>query len=292
MERDRPNVGSLDEEVECLVVERLASVGDRQALGLGLRLVRELLVLIILSALCGASVAHSHNAAMTAPAPAAHETESVEAVVLLHGLGRTHRAMRPLERNLERAGYVVHNLRYDSTGAVPDELIEFVATEIEACCSHAATLHFVGHSLGGILIRAYLAESPPPNLGRVVMLAPPNHGSEIVDEIGDWAIFRWVLGPTAQQLGTDHESLPNQLPPPDYDLGIISGTATLNPIGSRIIPGEDDGIVSVETTKLDGMKDHLVVSRTHTFIMRADDIAAQVVYFLRHGGFQRQADGD
>ncbi len=150
-------------------------------------------------------------------------------------------------------------------------------------------LHFVGHSLGGILIRAYLAEDSPDRVGRVVMLAPPNHGSELVDALGDSALFRWALGPSGQVLGTDRNSLPNRLPPPVVEVGVIAGTSSVNPIGSLVIPEDDDGTVSVSSTRLEGMTDFLVVRSSHTFIMQSEEVAAQVVHFLRHGRFLHEA---
>ncbi len=208
-----------------------------------------------------------------------------ETVVLLHGLGRTDRAMRPLEERLEEAGFRVHSLRYASTEAPPERLLEDVRRKVDACCADARVLHFVGHSLGAILTRALLAEAPRPNLGRVVMLAPPNRGSELVDALSETALFAWVLGPTAEELGTDPESLPNRLPAPDYEFGVIAGAGTLNPVGSYVLPDEDDGTVSVERTRLDGMTDFLLVSSSHSFIMRSEEVARQVIHFLRHGRF-------
>ena len=156
---------------------------------------------------------------------------------------------------------------------------------MQQCCSDAPRLHFVGHSLGGVLTRALLAEQRPENLGRVVMLAPPNQGSEIVDSLANSAAFGWVLGPTASQLGTDRESLPNRLPPPDYELGVIAGVESVNPVGSSMLPGEDDGTVSVERAKLPGMTDFVTVPYSHTFIMRAKEVADLTIHFLRHGRF-------
>jgi triacylglycerol lipase len=212
-----------------------------------------------------------------------------EAVILLHGLGRTDRSMRPLAEDLTKSGFHVYNFRYASTDTEPEALIDDLGRQVEDCCTGAPTLHFVGHSLGGILIRAYLARELPPNIGRVVMLAPPNHGSEIIDMLGESTAFRWALGPTAQQLGTNPESLPNRLPPPAVELGVIAGTGTVNPIGSIVVPNEDDGTVSLASTKLEGMTDFLIVPNSHAFIMRSDDVAMQVVHFLREGRFQHDA---
>ena len=210
-----------------------------------------------------------------------------EDVVLLHGLGRSARAMRPLARKLEAAGYRVHNLEYPSTRATPDALVEVLHGEISRCCAWSSRVHFVTHSLGGVMVRAYLAQHPMPQLGRVVMLAPPNHGSEYVDVAGGWRLFQAVLGPTAAQLGTAPTSLPNRLPRADFEVGVIAGTGSLNPLGPAFIHGLNDGTVSVASTQLTGMSDWIELPVSHTFIMRNAEATRQTIAFLRAGHFAR-----
>lgn len=217
--------------------------------------------------------------------------ESRETVVLVHGLARSDASMSSLADRLEDAGFRAVNLDYDSTQHPPGALVRFLASEVEKCCSDADRLHFVTHSLGGILTRAVLAERRPSNLGRVVMLAPPNRGSEIVDEIGGNAFFRYIFGPTGADLGTAPESFPNRLPEPDYEVGVIAGNVSVNPIASAMLPHEGDGAVTVERTKLANMTDHIVVERSHTFIMNAPEVAEQVVFFLVNGHFFRSEEG-
>jgi triacylglycerol lipase len=197
--------------------------------------------------------------------------------------------MQPLAKQLAEAGFAVHNLSYASTEKAPEALVAEVGEKIEACCREAEKLNFVGHSLGGILIRAYLAKEPPVNAGRVVMLAPPNGGSEIVDSLGGTAIFGAIMGPSAQQLGTDPESFPNRLPAPTVEVGVIAGTDSVNPAGSVLIPDEDDGMVSLANTKLDGMTDFLVLPISHAFIMRSEEVGEQVIRFLDTGRFRHEA---
>jgi triacylglycerol lipase len=208
-----------------------------------------------------------------------------EDVVLLHGLGRSPRVMHPLARELAAAGYRVHNLDYPSTRATPEALVEVLHGEIARCCAWSERVSFVTHSLGGIVLRAYLAEHPMPQIGRVVMLAPPNHGSEYVDVAGRWRLFEGVLGPTAVQLGTAPTSLPNRLPGADFEVGVIACTGNMNPLGAMLIDGTSDGTVSVASTRLSGMRDFLEVPVSHTFIMRNPDVARQAIAFLRDGHF-------
>jgi hypothetical protein len=194
--------------------------------------------------------------------------------------------MRPLASRLSRAGYQALSVGYPSTRKTPQELVAYLHEALAACCRDGTRTHFVTHSLGGILLRAYLIEHPLPELGRVVMLAPPNRGSELVDVLGDTQLFRWLLGPTAVQLGTAPDSLPNLLPPPDFELGVVAGTRSLNWLGSAMVPGDDDGTVSLSRTQLPGMGDFVIVPASHSLIMHSQPAAEQVLHFLREGRFQ------
>jgi hypothetical protein len=208
-------------------------------------------------------------------------------VILLHGLCRTSRSMAPLQKALANAGYQVHNLDYPSRSANIETLAETViGPAVEACQKAGAQrIDFVTHSLGGILVRCYLARHPIPQLGRVVMLAPPNQGSEIVDRLGGWWLFKKINGPAGNELGTGVNSLPNRLGPVNYCVGVIAGSRTINWINSLMIPGTDDGKVSLERTKLAGMSDYLVIPATHPFIMRNRTAIRQTICFLQRGCF-------
>ena len=214
------------------------------------------------------------------PAPAAGET-----VVILHGLGRSERSMNKLADALAKRGYEVHNLGYASTKAPPESLLEDLDERIRRCCMAATRLHFVGHSLGGILARAWIARHRPPNMGRLVMLAPPNQGSLLADRFHDrWPVSS-IMGPALEALGTEALSLPKTLPPPDYPVGIIAGTGTINPLGTLLIPGEDDGIISICATQLEGAADFLIVDDSHALIMRSREVAENTAAFLATGSF-------
>jgi len=214
-----------------------------------------------------------------------------DTVVLLHGLGRTAKSMSYMEQRLSDAGYTVFNYDYESRKKEIDSLVEDLQQFIENCCPRKEiTMHFVTHSLGGILVRALIAGNRPANLGRVVMLSPPNKGSEAVDYFGDYVFFEKIFGPAAAQLGTTPESFPNRLGPADFELGIITGDRTIDPISSWIIPGADDGKVAIERTKLEGMADFMVIHVSHAFIMEDQKVVDEVIHFLQHGRFMHKTE--
>ena len=211
-----------------------------------------------------------------------------ECVVLLHGLARTAMSMNKMERELEAAGYLTANIDYPSRDHTVEELAEMVVPEGLVACrdqSGPDTIHFVTHSLGGILVRQYLQEHEVPELGRVVMLGPPNQGSAAVDELRDVPGFDWLNGPAGKQLGKGENSVPLKLGPANFELGVIAGNRTIDPITSAVLENPDDGRVSVEDTKLDGMADFIVVEHSHAFMMRMQRTIELTKAFLSTGRF-------
>lgn len=222
-----------------------------------------------------------------APEPA----PDAETVVLVHGLGRTPASMLILETRLAAEGYRVVNFGYPSRTEPLEALTDSLEKAVRACCSSlSGDLHFVTHSMGGVLVRGYLAGRSEPFAGRVVMLSPPNQGSEIVDAYSDSPLLRALLGPSGVRLGTDSAGIASELGPVDFSLGIITGDRSINPIGSWLIPGPDDGKVAVSRARVEGAADFLVVPATHTFIMNRADVAEQVVHFLATGSFEHTSE--
>jgi pimeloyl-ACP methyl ester carboxylesterase len=213
---------------------------------------------------------------------------AVDCVVLLHGLARTAASMDAMQAALADAGYATVNIDYPSRHHSVEELAEMAVPEgVEACRAkpNVERIHFVTHSLGGILVRQFLACNELEELGRVVMLAPPNQGSAAVDELAYLPGFDWLNGPAGRQLGKGEGSVPLRLGPADFELGIIAGSRTIDPITSAVLDNPDDGRVSVVDTRLEGMRDFVVVEHSHAFIMRMREPIELTIRFLTRGSF-------
>ncbi len=210
-----------------------------------------------------------------------------DCVILLHGLARTKLSMSRLQQSLQESGYDVVNINYPSRHLAIDELAD---TVIDTCLSlcrekNVHKIHFVTHSLGGILVRCYVQKHDIPELSRVVMLGPPNQGSEAVDKLKHLSFFNWINGPAGAQLGTAEHDLPKSLGSVNFELGVIAGKRSLNLLLSRLLPGMNDGKVSVESTKIEGMIDFLTLPTTHSFMMRNPETIRQTLHFLQYGRF-------
>jgi pimeloyl-ACP methyl ester carboxylesterase len=229
-----------------------------------------------------------------ADGPAVPAVAAAEHVVLLHGILRSPRQMRRLERRLQADGYIVHNIGYPSTKLGLSALVEHVHAALSQpavadAIAAAPAIHFIGYSLGGLITRAYLTRHRPARLGRVVLLATPNHGSEVADALRRLPPYRWIAGPVGQELCTDQTSVAALFGPIDYPCGVLAGDVSLDPFGNFVLPRPHDGKVSVESTRLPGMADHRVVHAGHTFFPVDDDVITQASRFLREGRFSAAA---
>ena len=210
-----------------------------------------------------------------------------DCVVLIHGVNRSWRAMRPMARALQTGGFNAVNVDYPSRSGTVDKIAPMAVGNGLAQCREmgAETIHFVTHSIGGILVRFEQERAPIPELGRVVMLAPPNQGSEIVDKTRFLPGANLVGGQALLQLGTSEEDIPAQLGGVDYEVGVIAGTGTINPWMSAMLPNPDDGKVSVERTRVDGMADFLIVEDNHRYIVEDEIVIRNTLRFLTTGSF-------
>ena len=212
-----------------------------------------------------------------------------DGVVLLHGISRTSRSLHKMQTAIEASGLATLNVGYASRRKTLQALAEDIHPAIERFVDRTeGSVHFVGHSMGGLLARVYVGRYRPKRLGRVVMLGTPNGGSEIADHLKDFLPYRAWFGPAGQQLGTIRDAtLGAMLPPVDYPVGIVAGNRSVYPISSVFLPKPHDGRVSVENTKLEGMADHIVIGASHPWLPRNALAIGQTIAFLRDGRFKR-----
>ena len=212
-----------------------------------------------------------------------------DGVVLLHGISRTALSFRKMQLALERAGFTTLNLDYLSRSKALEALAEDIHPAIQRFADSIDTsVHFVGHSMGGLLARVYIGRYRPKRLGRVVMLGTPNGGSEIADRLKNFGAFRAFFGPAGQQLGTQRSAVDDaMLPPIDYPVGVIAGNRSIDPVAGTMLPKPHDGRVSVANTRLDGMADHIIVETSHPWLVRNGLAIEQTITFVRDGQFRR-----
>jgi hypothetical protein len=216
------------------------------------------------------------------------ESGGQASVVLLHGMARSSRGMLPMAIDCWNSGYRVCNVDCPSRPYDVDGLVRrFVAPAI-AACDAARPIHVVTHSLGAILIRSHLQAGRLPAGSRFVMLAPPNHGSEVADFLRSWGPYRAWTGHVGQQLGTGPDATVHRLRPIEAEVGVIAANRSLQPWFSALLPGENDGVVSVASARLPEMRDFVVVGTTHTAIMFNRRVRRQVLCFLAGGRFDRE----
>jgi triacylglycerol lipase len=232
---------------------------------------------LLLGALLMLSVVRSE----AAPAP------EPDCVVLLHGIGMRSYVMKRLESALRTEGYRVVNISYPSR-RMPFE--EIAGTYLPAQLkkhdvARAPHLHFVTHSLGSLVVRKLIADARPANLGRVVMIGPPNQGSTAADVAKENKLLGYFLGGNLVRLGTGEDAIVRTLGPADFDVGIIAGEMAVNPVFGKALGGKNDGAVTIESARLAGMKDFIVVPYSHTLMLWRAEVVDQARTYLREGKF-------
>ncbi len=246
-----------------------------------------LLLLFALLFACAESRGQAAKAVSTdLPATSKRADATSSVVFLLHGLGKGPLDMTPMEMTLLHHGWEVVNWRYNSTQKTIDEL----ATDLAAALVPYADrrVDFVGHSMGGIVVRTYLQRYHPTNAGRLVMIGSPNHGATIAGMLGDFMAFRLMLGPAGQQLRRDSRFLA-ELGPPTCEFGIIAGGKGDGVGILKLLPGDNDGIVEVESTRLPGAADFVLVPYVHASLPMMPRVVRETEYFLRTGKFAHDA---
>lgn len=212
-----------------------------------------------------------------------------EQVVILHGIARSKSHMESLATYLKENGeYEVFNINYPSTKYNLQELTKIVHDDLASKIDSKKIVNFVGYSMGGLVVRSLINKYKYPNLGKVVLLASPNHGSEVADFIKNFWPYKKIYGPAGQQLTTNRPDIETLLGQVSYDLGIIAGNSTIDPFSSMIIPGDDDGKVSIISTKVKGMKDHIIVNASHTFFPSNKKVKEHTLNFLQYSKFNHK----
>ena len=221
------------------------------------------------------------------------DSAQVEGVLLLHGIARRSSSLRPMERAFRTSGFATLNLDYPARRASLAELVEIVAASVAAFAARVGRLHIVTHSMGGLLARGLITRHRPHNLGRVVMLAPPNGGSEVADALLPFAAYRHFFGPAGAELVTRrNDKLQRLLGTVDYPLGIIAGDRSVYPLESALmLKGPNDGRVTVERTRCPGMTDHITLHTTHAMMMWNPRVIREALHFVRHERFSHGAAG-
>lgn len=214
--------------------------------------------------------------------------------MLLHGITRSNIDMMLLENRIKREGYDTLNIKYPSTKHSLDYLSDHVYSKMAADKRYSNTpkVHFVAHSMGGLIARHVIYKYRPQNLGKVCMMGTPNQGSEMANFMSDHGvlskIFDFIFGPAGEELRTDQDRIDGGII--NYPLGVIASDVSFNPIGKQVFGGANDTLVSIESTKIDGMADHIIISSTHAVMMLDPRIIEQVIAFLKNGCFDHKDD--
>ena len=213
------------------------------------------------------------------------------AVILLHGLGRSDKSMSRLKRHFEKAGYYTITMNYPSLRASVQDNADYLHQVLESL-DGIEKVHLVGYSMGGIVLRQCLATYEEPRLGRVVFIGSPNQGAELATLLKDYWAFRTFAGPGALDLATAPHGIAPKLPAPKVEFGVIAGSRGVDAGYNPFIPGDDDGTVSVESTRLPGATDTYTVRGLHQMLLYSPAVFSAAQLFLEQGRFEAGRDPD
>jgi len=209
---------------------------------------------------------------------------SGEAVILLHGIIRSSKSMSRMAARLTEDGCLCVPFDYPSTRVDLDRSASYLQQVIESL-EGVERISFVAMSLGGLVVRAWLRQHRDPRCRTMVMLGTPNQGAEMAALLTRSRLVRLIMGPAGLQLSSSGDCVPRQLPVPDFPFGIIAGARSNRPGWNPLLPGDDDGTVTVESTRLPGAADFLTVPCLHTFLPANPQVIEATSRFIRHGRF-------
>ncbi len=210
-----------------------------------------------------------------------------KAVILVHGIMRSSKSFGPLEKKLRENGYLVFGFDYPSTRIPITESAEYLRRCIESL-EGISEISLIVHSMGGLVVRSMLMHNTDPRIKRMVMMGVPNKGAVPADLLKDNPLFKTFLGPAGQQLGTKDGLIPS-LPVPEFEFGVLAGGKGDKKGYNPLLPGDDDGTVSVASTRLEGASDFMMEPILHSFLMFNEKCVDATMNFLEHGKFRADA---
>lgn len=211
-----------------------------------------------------------------------------KAVILVHGIIRSSKSFSKMKTSLEKNGYTVVSFDYPSTRLTMADSADYLAKTINSL-EGIEQIDLVCHSMGGLLVRAYLQRDEgkyDKRIGRLVMVATPNLGAEMANVMQKNLAYQWLFGPAGQELVKDQNGAITALPIPDFEFGIIAGAKGTDTGWNPLVPGDDDGTVSVASTKLPGAKDFKTIPALHSFLVEDQKAIIAVTRFLKTGCFR------
>jgi pimeloyl-ACP methyl ester carboxylesterase len=206
------------------------------------------------------------------------------AIIYLHGIGRTSRSMAPIRRAMPEDGFTHVMFEYPSTRIPLKQSATYLNSVIQSL-TDVDRISFVVHSMGGLVVRQYLKEHGYDRIHRLVMLGTPNKGAELADMLKSNFAFRTIFGPAGQELVTDEVGTIRSLPTPTCEFAVVAGGRNDGKGFNPLLPGDDDGTVTVESARLEGAADFLLVPKVHSFLMSDPTVIEAVRHFLDHGRF-------